>query len=69
MYNLALSVEHALKVYNGLLALDLMSPLAGYTYGQPTDALLTELVGACERFDFDKAAEDLRILKSELVIA
>jgi len=36
MYNLA-------KVYNGLLALDLLSPLAGYTYGQPTDALLTEL--------------------------
>ena len=63
------SVEHALKVYNGLLALDLLSPLAGYTYGQPTDALLTELVGACERFDFDKAAEDLRKLKSELVIA
>ena len=63
-----LPVKQALEAYNGLLALELLAPLVGYTYGQPTDTLLAELASACEHFDFDKAAENLPKLESALAI-
>jgi len=55
-------VKNAMEDYNRDKALELLAPLADFSYDESTDALLLKTVFALEEFDWDSAADTIELI-------
>jgi len=59
-------LAEAADYFDSVLALEILAPARGHTYGRKTDKTIADLESAFERFDFDTAAELLGKIRKYL---